>query len=476
MADISKIKPNGSTGTEYDIKDATARSALANKANDTQTFTEASTRANIASGESMATLFGKIKKFFTDLKTVAFTGSYNDLSNKPTIPAAQVNSDWNSSSGVSQILNKPDLSTYMVKGTDYVTAGLMLGLTIGTKATAEGYYNAANGTYSHVEGYYNIANGESAHAEGSFTHALGRYSHAEGYETSAESAYQHVEGKYNNLDMNAVYAHIIGNGTADNARSNAFTVSWDGDVCAGRSNGIDAVSNPLKLPTSLDIANYISNRTPKQITYNATTLASAASEQNLAKYGYSIGDYWTDSNSYKYVIADMDTFYGGYILNAVVNTHHIAILVVTGATSQWNTSDTTTTGYNGSALHTYLKGTVLPKVKTSLGSSHILAHSKVLTTNVSSWAWQSNQEISALTEVQIYGARVFGIDGCQTGEGCKKLAVFDKYCFNQIFGNQWIWLRSVASASAPCAANHDVAATTDSASTAGGVVGLILFK
>lgn len=88
MADISKIKPNGANGTEYDVKDATARSALENKANNTQTFTEASTRANIASGETMSTLFGKIKKFFTDLKTVAFTGSYNDLSNKPTIPAA----------------------------------------------------------------------------------------------------------------------------------------------------------------------------------------------------------------------------------------------------------------------------------------------------------------------------------------------------------------------------------------------------
>lgn len=46
------------------------------------------------------------------LATVATSGSYNDLSNKPTIPAAQVNSDWNSSSGVSEILNKPDLSVY----------------------------------------------------------------------------------------------------------------------------------------------------------------------------------------------------------------------------------------------------------------------------------------------------------------------------------------------------------------------------
>lgn len=50
------------------------------------TFTEASSRANIASGESHKTIFGKIKKFFSDLKAVAFSGSYNDLSDKPTIP------------------------------------------------------------------------------------------------------------------------------------------------------------------------------------------------------------------------------------------------------------------------------------------------------------------------------------------------------------------------------------------------------
>lgn len=113
MADISKIKPNGSSGTEYDIKDATARSALENKANNTQTFTEASTRTNIASGETMSTLFGKIKKFFTDLKTVAFTGSYNDLTNKPTIPAAQIQSDWNQSDNTKKdyIKNKPTIPT-----------------------------------------------------------------------------------------------------------------------------------------------------------------------------------------------------------------------------------------------------------------------------------------------------------------------------------------------------------------------------
>ncbi len=45
------------------------------------------------------------------LAPVAKSGNYNDLENKPSIPAAQVNSDWDSNSGVSQILNKPTIPT-----------------------------------------------------------------------------------------------------------------------------------------------------------------------------------------------------------------------------------------------------------------------------------------------------------------------------------------------------------------------------
>lgn len=42
--------------------------------------------------------------------------SYNDLIDKPTIPAAQVNSDWNAVSGVAEILNKPTLATVATTG------------------------------------------------------------------------------------------------------------------------------------------------------------------------------------------------------------------------------------------------------------------------------------------------------------------------------------------------------------------------
>lgn len=57
------------------------------------------------------------------LSTVATSGNYEDLSNKPSIPAAQVNSDWNANSGVAEILNKPTLGTAAAaNANDFATA------------------------------------------------------------------------------------------------------------------------------------------------------------------------------------------------------------------------------------------------------------------------------------------------------------------------------------------------------------------
>ena len=77
MADISKL----SNGTNiYDIKDAEARNSITNLAN------------------------------------VATTGEYSDLLNTPSIPAAQVQSDWNATTGMGVILNKPTLATVATSG------------------------------------------------------------------------------------------------------------------------------------------------------------------------------------------------------------------------------------------------------------------------------------------------------------------------------------------------------------------------
>lgn len=49
-------------------------------------FEEATSRQSLNSGDKINALWGKVKRWLTDLKTVAFSGSYNDLSDKPTIP------------------------------------------------------------------------------------------------------------------------------------------------------------------------------------------------------------------------------------------------------------------------------------------------------------------------------------------------------------------------------------------------------
>ncbi|MCS8058069.1 hypothetical protein N0406_03540 [Pseudomonas aeruginosa] len=50
------------------------------------------------------------------LSAVAASGSYNDLSNKPSIPAAQVQTDWSASSGLGVLLNKPSLAAVATSG------------------------------------------------------------------------------------------------------------------------------------------------------------------------------------------------------------------------------------------------------------------------------------------------------------------------------------------------------------------------
>ncbi len=49
----------------------------------TAAFTQAKERINLVSGEALKVSMGKIQKFLADLKTVAFTGKYSDLSGTP---------------------------------------------------------------------------------------------------------------------------------------------------------------------------------------------------------------------------------------------------------------------------------------------------------------------------------------------------------------------------------------------------------
>lgn len=106
----------------------------------------------------------------------------------------------------------------------------------GSSSHAEGNSNTASGTYSHAEGYKTTASGEGSHAEGFMTTANGRYSHAGCYGAYTND-YQYAIGSYNEKKSGSSGAttstvFIIGNGSNESTRSNAFRVQGDGKTYA----------------------------------------------------------------------------------------------------------------------------------------------------------------------------------------------------------------------------------------------------
>ena len=108
----------------------------------------------------------------------------------------------------------------------------------------EGYKNITSGKYGHTEGRSNKA-GYAAHSEGQYTIASGLWSHSQNFRTQALGDHssaggegtiareknQNVIGSFNKDNPDAI--HIIGNGSSNIARSNAFEVLKDGSANIG---------------------------------------------------------------------------------------------------------------------------------------------------------------------------------------------------------------------------------------------------
>lgn len=149
---------------------------------------------------------------------------------------------------------------------------------IGVNAFAEGGGTKASGDYSHAEGNYTIAEGGRAHAEGDHTlashfasHAEGSYTVAQGTASHAEGDHtitaltgrsgQHVQGRYN-IGPSPFILHVVGNGSAEDARSNAHTLADDGtawfsgDVYVGSTSGKNKDEGSKKLATEDYVKEY----------------------------------------------------------------------------------------------------------------------------------------------------------------------------------------------------------------------------
>ena len=115
----------------------------------------------------------------------------------------------------------------------------------GQGSHCEGHTNnvikRANHDGSHMEGYSDnsdgitqqYAQGQGSHCEGWNTYCANgttAAAHTEGRGTAAGSAYQHIEGKYNIIDTESIYQHIVGNGTENIHRHNSHTLDWQGNA------------------------------------------------------------------------------------------------------------------------------------------------------------------------------------------------------------------------------------------------------
>ena len=252
---------------------------------------------------------------------------------------------------------------------------------------------------------------------------------------------------------------------SENALSSASDFSF--------ARGIDASGNSIKISKeNLQKALALSRNRKTSFTLN--DLHSAVADQNLEKYGLKVGDQ-TTINGHTYVIAGLNPMRGSSSYRVTQN--HVGLIVIPHLTHAWNASGNTYTGadergagYLNSDLHAYLKDTILPMCENDLGAANLIGHSKLLSNAVntsginkmgsasgcsSSFTWESDCKICALSEVQVYGAAIWSSSGYDTGEACRQLDVFQKYSHTEIFGGEYPWLRDVVSASiAACAGDR----------------------
>lgn len=102
--------------------------------------------------------------------------------------------------------------------------------TAGSYAHSHGSKTHATGAYSHADGYNTTASGEASYSGGVDSIASQYASYASGFGALASGYFQTAIGAFNNEDTSAYF--IVGNGTDDSKRANAFTVNNKGIVTA----------------------------------------------------------------------------------------------------------------------------------------------------------------------------------------------------------------------------------------------------
>lgn len=181
-----------------------------------------------------------------------------------------------SSSDVSSAVIGNELGNKADKNNPVFTGNVSMGRygTAGSGSVALGSSAEASGGGSFAVGSATTASGSESFAEGRGTTASGTASHAAGEGTKATHKYQHVFGAYNTVDPSTAastakgtYVEIVGNGTdnADNKRSNARTLDWNGnETLSGDLTVNKGTANEVTLGSEVSNLKNAINSLPKE--------------------------------------------------------------------------------------------------------------------------------------------------------------------------------------------------------------------
>lgn len=212
--------------------------------NVTSSLTIPAARGDISDGDSLSVALGKIQKMYSDLKEVAFGGSYEDLEDGNLLAL------------------KEELDDYLLKQFNVTDAGKVLVVGSDGKVTVvegvEGVIRKGTGSNAIIandteEDPVNIASGERSSAFGDHTVAAGKNGFA--------------IGRYNVRDNNSQFVFQVGNGEDNANRADIFNVQWDGRVNVTNQIGMGTNTNPIVPRDARDVTNkfYVDNKIVEEI-------------------------------------------------------------------------------------------------------------------------------------------------------------------------------------------------------------------
>ena len=224
----------------------------------------------------------------------------------------------------------------------------------------------------------------------------------------------------------------------------------------------------------------------------SANIGSFLSEHKVAEGLFTdlyVGDSFTiQDGTYnkEWEIAGFDTYL--HKGDTELTKHHLALIPkVNLLEARMNPTDTTTGGYKGSEMFKTTLPAVVANLEKALGA-RLLTRRAMLSnaTNATiksmagadwngattGWEW-TDVKAALMSEVAVYGSKVFSSSFHDVGEDCERLPIFQFK--GHSYTRQWFWLRAVASSTAFAYANFSgnahVAVASDSS---GGVRPLII--